>query len=97
MILAGDIGGTKTLLALFKVNGNELREIKSKRYVSKNFKSLISILNDFLKDEKDMPKCAAFGIPGPVVNRRAKSTNLPWIVDEENLSEKSKIPSGVFR
>ncbi len=92
MILAGDIGGTKTLLALFKVNDNDLREVKSKRYVSKNFNSLISILNDFLKNEKDVPRCAAFGIPGPVVNRRAKSTNLPWIVEEENLIEKSKIP-----
>ncbi|MCH7773808.1 MAG: glucokinase, partial [Bacteroidetes bacterium] len=40
-----------------------------------------------------IPKSAAFGIPGPVVNGRAKSTNLPWIVDEENLSKKIKIPS----
>ena len=92
MILAGDIGGTKTLLALFEVNEDDLREIKSKSYVSKEFKNLISILNDFLKDERDIPKSAAFGIPGPVVNGRAKSTNLPWIVDEENLSNKIKIP-----
>lgn len=91
MILAGDIGGTKTLLALFEVNGNDLLEIKSKRYVSKNFKNLISILNDFLKNEKDLPTSAAFGIPGPVQNGRAKSTNLHWLVDEENLRKKSKI------
>lgn len=92
MILAGDIGGTKTLLALFEVNGNDLLEIKSKRYISKNFKNLISILNDFLKNEKNMPKSAAFGIPGPVQNGRAISTNLNWMVDEENLRIKSRIP-----
>ena len=91
MILAGDIGGTKTLLALFRIEGNNLREIKSKRYASKDYPDLITIMNEFLKDEKQLPKSAAFGIPGPVIHGKAKSTNLAWIVDEQNLKGKTGI------
>lgn len=92
IILAGDIGGTKTLLALFECSGNHLVELKSKRYVSKNFENLEMIIKDFLSSQQITPASAAFGIPGPVENGFVKSTNLPWIVDEKLLSKYLHIP-----
>lgn len=88
MILAGDIGGTKTLLALFETNGNRLVELKSKKYASSEFKNLDIIISDFLDGQQVPPESAAFGIPGPVVGGIVKSTNLPWILDEKILSKK---------
>jgi len=92
MILAGDIGGTKTLLALFETNGDRLIELKSKKYVSGEFKNLETIISDFLNGQQVSPESAAFGIPGPVVRGKVKSTNLPWILDEKELIDKTGIP-----
>jgi len=91
-LLAGDVGGTKTLLALFSVQNGIPVEISSHRYVSRDFKSLEHIIRDFLKDRESLPAAAAFGIPGPVINGVVKSTNLPWIINEKLLSEKTSIP-----
>lgn len=68
IILAGDVGGTKTLLALFEGSGSHLAELKSKRYASKDFKNLEVIVKDFLNNQQSKPQSAAFGIPGPVKN-----------------------------
>ena len=92
MILAGDIGGTKTLLALFELENNKLIKKKFKRYASKKYKTFDTVMSDFLKDEKTLPRSAAFGIPGPVVNGKVKSTNLPWVIDEHLQSKKTGIP-----
>jgi len=92
IILAGDIGGTKTLLALFECNGKRLIEIKTKKYVSRDFENLEIIINNFLEEQEVSPLSAAFGIPGPVVNGIVKSTNLPWIIDEKVLSQHTNIP-----
>lgn len=92
IILAGDVGGTKTLLALYECSGNHLVELKSKNYVSKDFENLEFIIRDFLSIVQITPSSAAFGIPGPVENGIVKSTNLPWVVDEKLLSEKLHIP-----
>lgn len=92
IILAGDIGGTKTLLALFEYNANNLVEMKSKKYPSKEFSDLETIIKDFLNYQQIQPSSAVFGIPGPVENGRAKSTNLPWIVDEKKISYDMSIP-----
>lgn len=92
MILAGDVGGTKTLLALYECSGKDLVELKSKRYVSRDFENLETIVKDFLDDQLITPSSAAFGIPGPVENGKVKSTNLPWIIDEKVLSKHTNIP-----
>lgn len=92
IILAGDVGGTKTLLALYECSGKNLVELKSKRYVSKDSDNLEIIVKDFLDSQQITPSSAAFGIPGPVENGIVKSTNLPWVVDEKLLAEKLNIP-----
>lgn len=92
IILAGDIGGTKTLLALYEFSGKHLIELKLKKYSSKEYQNLESIVKDFLDSQQINPSGAAFGIPGPVENGIAKSTNLPWVVEEKLLSERLSIP-----
>ena len=92
IILAGDIGGTKTLLALYECSGSNLFELKSKRYESKEYSNIEIIVNDFLSSQQIVPQAAAFGIPGPVENGKVKSTNLPWLVDEKKLSKHTGIP-----
>lgn len=92
IILAGDVGGTKTLLALFECSGTHLVELKLKKYASKEFSNLEIIVKDFLSITQITPSSAAFGIPGPVENGKAKSTNLPWIVDENKISNDLSIP-----
>lgn len=91
IILAGDVGGTKILLALFELSGEQLIQLKSKRYISRDYKSLEIIIKDFLASQQAAPASAAFGIPGPVENGIVKSTNLPWIIDEKVLSKNANI------
>jgi glucokinase len=90
MFLAGDIGGTKTLLAFFTVEKGSYETIKKKTYRSKDYNSLEEILEEFLKDSQEKIKGACFGIAGPVVEGITKTPNLPWIVSELALGQKLK-------
>lgn len=88
MILAGDIGGTKTRLAFFEENKKSNRE---ERFSSSSYPSLISIIEEFLEGEKI--DIAVFGIAGPVKNNICKATNLPWQVDGNKVADHFSIPS----
>ena len=87
MILAGDIGGTHTRLALFE--GDRMGREKS--YASRDYSSFEEIVREFLGDQKVSRGC--FGIAGPVRDGRCQATNLPWIVEASVLSQNLKIPS----
>lgn len=80
-ILAGDIGGTKTFLALADLQGNILKE---HRFESQHFPNLINILDVFLP-EKPTIISACFGVAGPVINQQVKITNLPWEIKMSEL------------
>lgn len=89
-VVAGDIGGTKTHLAL--IDEKHPRQIlKQKRYPSKDFENLEGILLDFLQGEGAI-KVACFGIAGPIENGKCHATNLPWIIDSKTISKKLHIP-----
>jgi glucokinase len=83
MILAGDIGGTKVNLALFD---NSTR-IKHKRYISQEFSSIETILDDFIKKNDCKIERACFGVAGPVINGKCSLTNLSWQIEAERLKE----------
>jgi glucokinase len=92
-VLAGDVGGTKTLLAIAEVHaaGNagapsiELRE--SLRYDSRRYPGLGAICRAFAAElGRPIPAHAAFGVAGPVSAGRAHTTNLPWVLDERELA-----------
>ena len=87
MVLAGDIGGTKTNLALF-VRGEE-RPSPSvfESYPSGEASNLESIVRRFLSNHPTAVSSACFGIAGPVVNGKCKTTNLPWEVSEARLAK----------
>jgi glucokinase len=86
-VLAGDIGGTKTLLAICEVSGRAVEVLKSERYPSAKFPGLGAICKQFELDAaRAMPPFAAFGVAGPVANGRSHTTNLPWILDEQDLA-----------
>lgn len=90
LVLAGDIGGTKTNLALFSVQGEKLHVETERTFQSKPYSGLTPILKEFGHDQRGI-EAVCFGIAGPVVDGRVKTTNLPWIVDTEKLRRALKI------
>jgi len=84
MILAGDVGGTKTSLALYRREGGGLLRDRMATYRSREHAGLDSILRDFLSGETAVER-ACVGVAGPVEDGRCKLTNLAWEVDEASL------------
>lgn len=85
MILAGDIGGTNSRLALFEVTSGALRSVAEERLASRDAPSLEAVLDLFLERHPARIDAAAFGVPGPVKQGRVITTNLPWVVDQAQL------------
>ncbi len=86
MILSGDIGGTKTNLAYFETEGNDLVPILVKSYPSQEFSSLPEVIERMQRDHPATIRAAAFGIAGPIVEGRSKLTNLGWEVDAREVA-----------
>jgi glucokinase len=86
VILAGDVGGTKTLLALVEPIGRSLRVVAEARYESGKHRGLEPIVEAFLRDKRARPKRAVFGVAGPVMGGRAELTNLDWKLDRSLLA-----------
>jgi glucokinase len=86
MILAGDIGGTNTRLALIEERDGRLVPAAEARYRSREHASLETVLRAFLADNPGTNDRAAFGIAGPVHAGVCDATNLPWIVDAAHVA-----------
>jgi glucokinase len=86
MILAGDIGGTKTNLAYFRVDGEALTPTLVRSFPSQQYKSLNEVLQHLLDEHPAKITAAAFGIAGPVVDGHSKLTNLGWDVDAREVA-----------
>lgn len=93
MILAGDVGGTKTRLSLFSIEEGPLKPTAETTYPSSRYASLEMIAKEFLAKSKKPAELAIFGVAGPVVSGQATVTNLPWRIDEDLLSQSLGIPS----
>ncbi len=87
MILAGDIGGTNTRLALFEGTPDRLTPREIEVFPSPQFSGLPEIVRKYLAKHNQTVEAAAFGLPGAVVDGRVQTTNLPWIVDSRHLAE----------
>jgi glucokinase len=87
-LLAGDVGGTKTRLAVFEVDGTQLESLSEKSYPSGEYASLDDIVRDFLARENADCRQACFGIAGPVQHGHAETTNLPWIIEAQAMASK---------
>lgn len=86
MILAGDIGGTNTRLALLEMEGARPGVVVEQAFPSRGHESLSEIVRAFLKEHEMPVEHACFGVAGPVREGRSKTTNLPWVVDAGQLA-----------
>jgi glucokinase len=93
MILAGDIGGTRTRLAAFETEGSKLKCVIEKTYPSQDHGGLAEIVADFVKTEGIPVHSACFGVAGPVRGGRSKISNLPWTIDSRELAQQLKLGS----
>lgn len=91
MILAGDIGGTKTNLALFEIHNGILELQIQHQFISKNYPSFAEVIDAFVSLTA-IPKIqsACFGIAGPVIEGRCQTTNLPWDISTTDLQKHLK-------
>jgi glucokinase len=88
MFLAGDIGGTKTVLALFQRSGDGLELVRDGTFPSQGHATFEEILGEFLAGQPGVPLVSAcLGVAGPVVDGRSHTTNLPWVLDERELAQ----------
>lgn len=94
LLLAGDIGGTKTILRLVEISDSSgLLTIYEESYLSGNFPDLVPMVQQFLlKANAGTPQKACFAIAGPVVNNTAKLTNLAWFLESDRLAQELGIP-----
>jgi len=91
MILAGDIGGTKTTLALYVDDKVEAAPLHVQTYRSQDHAHFFAILDDYLKTQNQRVQSACFAVAGPVFDQSCQTTNLPWIVDAEKIARRYKI------
>ena len=93
MILAGDIGATRTRLAAFQTEGNRLDCVVQKTYASQEHSGLRDVLVEFIRSEGIPVHSACFGVAGPVRGGQSKISNLPWTIDCRELATQLKLPS----
>jgi len=90
VIIAGDIGGTKTRLALYEAGSSARTPLREERFASGDYPSLEALVTSFL-GSGPRPSDAAFGIAGPVVDGKVKTPNLPWMLDAADLRHALKL------
>jgi len=86
-VLTGDIGGTKTNLAVFSSESGLSSPLVEASFSSRDYSSLEVMVREFLSQIKIKVDRASFGVAGPVANGQARITNLPWIMDEKHLAD----------
>lgn len=93
LLLAGDVGGTKTNLGIFSPSDGWRRPIAEATFKSDSFSTLEAMLREFLDQQKLSATYASLGVAGPVDGGRANITNLKWVLDEEKLSKALNLKS----
>ena len=87
-VLVGDIGGTKTGLALATRDGGGVGLELERRYSSRDAASLADIVEQYRNETGAAADLASFAVAGPVVNGRSRTTNLPWELDADDLAKR---------
>ena len=85
-VLASDIGGTKTDMAIFEMKNGAPTLIKERRYASKDWRSLVDIARDFSQN-MPLPQRGCISFAGPIHHGRAHGTNLHWDIDSHEIGE----------
>ncbi|PKN63507.1 MAG: glucokinase [Deltaproteobacteria bacterium HGW-Deltaproteobacteria-15] len=92
VVLAADIGGTKTHLGLFVMAGTRPDPVVIKTYSSREVKRVEEIVERFVSNHKTQVLSACLGIAGPVYDGVCRTTNLPWIVSEVGIKRRFNWP-----
>lgn len=90
MILAGDVGGTKSNLALIDLKDGRPTITRFASFVSREFSGLDAVAAAFLNGNREITS-ACFGVPGPVVEGTVRITNLPWLLNVITLQAELKL------
>jgi glucokinase len=88
VVLAGDVGGTKTSVGLFVTGKKRPEPLVVESFASREAPHLENIVEQFLKSHPASISSACFGIAGPVINGRCRATNLPWVVSEAQMKRR---------
>ncbi|HIJ90179.1 MAG: glucokinase [Desulfobulbaceae bacterium] len=89
--LAGDLGGTKTILALYAATEQGYTLIREQRFFSGDYDEFSGIIAEFLRGSDNHPQVAVFGVAGPVADGKVRMTNLGWFIDQEVLRERFQL------
>ena len=90
-ILAGDIGGTKTNVALYSLQKGRLRAEAEETFRSKDYSGLEAVLKEFRAEHRQPILRACFGVAGPVLDGTVKTPNLPWMIRARQLAKRLKL------
>src|SRR5579871_7046605 len=91
MLLAGDIGGTKTNLAIYAPDSGPRAPLAEATFPSGQYASLEALVHEFLSGVPYPVDRASFGVAGPVMGGEARITNLPWVIRAQRLGEELRI------
>ncbi len=87
LVLAGDVGGTKTLLGVFRKQDSDFAIVREGRFATAQFRSLESICAEFIAAEPETAiEAACFGVPGAVIGGTATPSNIPWQISDKSMS-----------
>src|SRR4051794_18915051 len=90
-VLAGDIGGTKTLLGLFDVRAVRPRTVVARSFATIEFPDLNAMIATFMREPEvadSSIRSACFGVAGPVIGSTAELTNVPWKIDARAVADR---------
>ena len=93
MILAGDLGGTKSNLGTFEPRNGKLVPVAEEHLDSQKYASVEELVQDFVRQTKSTCSAACFGVAGPVVDNAVRASNLPWMIQGDSLAHLLKVPS----
>jgi glucokinase len=93
MLIAGDIGGTKTDLGIYSTESGPHAPLAEAEVHSSDYPSLQAMVAEFLSHAKISVEAASFDVAGPVIDGRVKITNLPWSMDEDSLKAELSLKS----
>lgn len=88
--LAGDVGGTKTILALFETEENDVKCLKKEQFSSSHYQTFTELLTSFLTDAERLQIAAVcLGASGVIANGSCETTNLPWALSSKEIGEQA--------
>jgi glucokinase len=93
MLIAGDVGGTKTDLAIYSPQSGPHAPLAEVELHSSDYPSLQAMVAEFLSHTKIAVEAASFDVAGPVIDGHVKTTNLPWVMDEDSLKTELRLKS----